>query len=147
MISAKCVGLFIKIKSRIREATSSGMVITIQDGRSSNKRYPHPFPPPPTQGGREGEREGGRRRKERKSQWMIKIAWLLEAETSSSWMTAGHAHRSTSTLISSGIRLRPLRKGHEPGLEPEWESTVSVQRTIKQLLLSRDFQLSGGPGE
>lgn len=64
MISAKCVGLFIKIKSRIREATSSGMVITIQDGRSSNKRYPHPFPPPPPrEGGKERERVGGGEKK------------------------------------------------------------------------------------
>ena len=147
MISAKCVGLFIKIKSRIREAASSGMVITIRDGRSSNKMYPHPSPPPPArEGGKERERVGGSEKK-RKSQWMIQITWLLEAEGSSPWVAAGHAHTSTSTLSSSGIRLRPLSKGHEPGLDPEWESTVSVQRAIKQLLLSRDFQLSGGPGE
>lgn len=94
----------------------------------------------PTQGGREGEREDGRRPKERKSQWMIKIAWLLEAEGSSLLLKAGHAHTSTSTLSSHRIRLRPLSKGPGPGLDPEWESTVSVQRTIRQRLLSRNYR-------
>lgn len=68
MISAKCVGLFIKIKSRIREATSSGMVITIGDGRSSNKMYPILPHPPPREGGKERERVGGGKKKEKVSE-------------------------------------------------------------------------------
>lgn len=76
---------------------------------------------------------------------MIKIAWLLEAERRHhpGWQQVMHTEAPAhSVAVDKRSPARVTSQDWNLSENPLWV----YKGTIKQLLLSRDFQLSGGPG-